>query len=193
MTRWLRGLQKVIAVNTGNVFRFNTVQIPWRANCFAIYGGKDNRIEDNLCYDVVTYPGILIAQQFNSNPFEGEYFCATQFIDPRGRTDVPSRTWCVEDLLRARRDSRLDRQRYFDRLSHLQRDRIAGQLSDYFSTIEHISVQSAGTSGIHLSSNLKGDVTFSFVVVTDSGKEAFTNYAPKLKFQLIPGDGNSGW
>ena len=65
---------KADAVNTGNVFRFNTVQLPWRANCFAVYGGKDNRIEDNLCYDVVTYPGILIAQQFNSNPFDGNTF-----------------------------------------------------------------------------------------------------------------------
>ncbi len=58
-------------VNTGNVFRFNTVQLPWRANCFAIYGGKDNTIEDNVCSDVVTYPGILIAQSFNSAPFSG--------------------------------------------------------------------------------------------------------------------------
>lgn len=47
-------------VNTGNVFRFNTVQVPWRANCIAIYGGKDHKIENNLCFDVVTYPGILI-------------------------------------------------------------------------------------------------------------------------------------
>ncbi len=58
-------------VNSNNVFRFNTVQLPWRANCFAIYGGKDNRIEDNLCADVVTYPGILIAQQFDAWPFSG--------------------------------------------------------------------------------------------------------------------------
>ncbi|KPV47517.1 hypothetical protein SE17_42325, partial [Kouleothrix aurantiaca] len=58
-------------VNTNNAFRFNTVQVPWRANCFAIYGGKDNHIEDNLCFDVVTYPGILIAQDFNSHPFAG--------------------------------------------------------------------------------------------------------------------------
>ena len=60
-----------IGVNTQNVFRFNTVQVPWRANCFAIYGGQDNQVEDNLCSDVVTYPGILIAQSFTSHPFAG--------------------------------------------------------------------------------------------------------------------------
>ena len=76
------------AVNTGNVFRFNTVQFPWRANCFAIYGGKNNSIEDNLCSDVVTYPGILIAQQFNSNAFDSNDDSTAEFLDPCGRTDV---------------------------------------------------------------------------------------------------------
>jgi hypothetical protein len=57
--------------NRNNVFRFNTVQVPWMANCFGIYGGQDNSIEDNVCADVVQYPGILIAQQFDSQPFGG--------------------------------------------------------------------------------------------------------------------------
>jgi hypothetical protein len=60
-------------------------------------------------------------------------------------------------------------------------------------TIENVDVREAGTSGIHLSSNLQGDVSFSFVTVTDSGKKPLTNYAPTLKFQLIFGSGNSGW
>ena len=59
------------APNTNNVFRFNTVQLPWKANCFAIYGGSNNSIQDSLCIDVVTYPGILIDQFFSSNAFGG--------------------------------------------------------------------------------------------------------------------------
>ncbi|MGZ3455318.1 MAG: glycosyl hydrolase family 28-related protein [Polyangiales bacterium] len=58
-------------VNTNNVFRHLSVQLPWRANCFAIYGGKDNRIEDSTCADTMEYPGVLLAQQFSSHPFEG--------------------------------------------------------------------------------------------------------------------------
>jgi len=57
--------------NTGNLFRFDTVQVPWRANCFAIYGGTGNGIEDSVCADVVTYPGVLVGQLFDSNPFGG--------------------------------------------------------------------------------------------------------------------------
>jgi hypothetical protein len=55
----------------GNVFRHNYVQLPWKANCFALYGGENNRIEDNVCADVVQYPGILLARQFGSFPFTG--------------------------------------------------------------------------------------------------------------------------
>jgi hypothetical protein len=57
--------------NTGNVLQFDTVQIPWRANCFAIYGGSGNAVEDDVCADVVTYPGILVDQEFDSHPFGG--------------------------------------------------------------------------------------------------------------------------
>jgi hypothetical protein len=58
---------------------------------------------------------------------------------------------------------------------------------------ENISVQHAGTSGIHLNSNLQGDITFSFVSVTESEREALTNYAPKLRFHVTIGKGNNGW
>jgi hypothetical protein len=57
--------------NTNNVFRFDTVQVPWRADCFAIYGGTGNSVEDDLCADAVTYPGVLIDQEFDSHPFGG--------------------------------------------------------------------------------------------------------------------------
>ena len=52
-----------------NTFRHITVQMPWRANCFAAYGGYDNLFEDSVCQDVLTYPGILIDNEFSSYPF----------------------------------------------------------------------------------------------------------------------------
>jgi len=54
-----------------NVYRKNYIQVPWRANCIGIYGGQDNTIEDNVCADVVQYPGVLFARQFDSHPFGG--------------------------------------------------------------------------------------------------------------------------
>ena len=55
--------------STGNTFRNITVQMPWRANCFASYGGADNLFEDNVCEDVLTYPGILINNEFSPYDF----------------------------------------------------------------------------------------------------------------------------
>jgi len=42
-------------------------QLPWRANCFGIYGGGTT-IQDSVCSDT-QYPGILLGRMFNSNAF----------------------------------------------------------------------------------------------------------------------------
>lgn len=52
-----------------NRFRKITVQMPWRANCFAVYGGHGHTWEDSTCEDVLTYPGIFVANQFSPYPF----------------------------------------------------------------------------------------------------------------------------
>lgn len=59
------------AANTNNIFSFNTVQLPWRANCIAVYGGSSSRIEDNIVSDTSNYPGILVAQEFTSTAISG--------------------------------------------------------------------------------------------------------------------------
>jgi hypothetical protein len=180
-------------VNTNNIFRFNTVQVPWRANCFAIYGGKDNKIEDNLCYDVVTYPGILIAQQFNSNSFDGTIAIRRNSLIRAGGQMFhlehgALKIWANQGEIRGLviEDMLIDSPTFAG-------IELQGSYLITSTTFENITVQHAGTSGIHLSSNLQGDATFSFINVKDSGEEALTDYAPKLKFQLILGDGNNGW
>jgi hypothetical protein len=51
-----------------NVIRNSTVQVTWRAACFAIYGGQGNRIENCLGADALTYPGLTVSSEFN--PYE---------------------------------------------------------------------------------------------------------------------------
>jgi hypothetical protein len=180
------------SVNSGNVFRFNTVQVPWRANCFAIYGGKDNHIEDNLCSDVVTYPGILIAQQFNSNPFEGSTSVernslfrtgGPMFHLQHGALKIWSAQGAIPGLIV--KDILIDSPTF----SGLQLDG-SYPISASF---ENIEISNAGTDGIYLSSSLSGDASFSSVIVSNSGKNAFLNYSPKLKFTINFGEGNIGW
>ena len=58
-------------VNNGNMFNFNTVQCAWRADGFALYGGSNNNIEDNICTDTLDQSGIMVQQGFTSNGFSG--------------------------------------------------------------------------------------------------------------------------
>jgi hypothetical protein len=180
-------------VNTGNVFRFNTIQVPWRANCLAIYGGKDNVIENNLCYDVVTYPGILIAQQFNSNPFDGTTTVrhnsliragGPMFHNEHGALKV----WAdqgeigglvVSDLL-------------IDAATFMGIE-LEGSYPITGASFDHIEIRKPGSYGLLFRSNVEGEATFSFVTVSGPGVDGLLNYAPKLLFQLGLGKGNRGW
>ncbi|MFD7720945.1 glycosyl hydrolase family 28-related protein [Streptomyces sp. NPDC059814] len=63
-------------VGHDNAFVNNTVQLPWRANGIAVYGGYGNKIENNLVYDTMNYPGIMLATDHDPVPFSGETLIA---------------------------------------------------------------------------------------------------------------------
>ena len=180
-------------VNTGNVFRFNTIQVPWRANCLAIYGGKDNRIENNLCYDVVTYPGILISQEFGSNPFEGTTVIAHNSLIRAGgpmfkKEHGALKIWAKEGAITGLQVSDL----LIEGATYTGIE-LLGSYPLTLATFDHIEIKDAGLQGMYLSSNLEGDATFSFIKITGSGKEAVLDNSPKELFKITLGQGNSGW
>ncbi|MEU7370796.1 CARDB domain-containing protein [Streptomyces hygroscopicus] len=59
-----------------NHFRNNTIQLPWRANGIAVYGGYSNTIENNLVSDTMNYPGIMLATDHDPLPFSGQTLIA---------------------------------------------------------------------------------------------------------------------
>nr|WP_202539197.1 CARDB domain-containing protein [Streptomyces sp. SID8379] len=75
---WANKYVKDTSVDVGhdNVFRNNTVQLPWRANGIAVYGGYGNKIENNLVYDTANYPGIMLATDHDPLPFSGQTLIA---------------------------------------------------------------------------------------------------------------------
>jgi len=70
---WANQYVKDQSVDIGhdNHFTNNTIQLPWRANGAAIYGGYGNTIENNLIYDTMNYPGIMLATDHSPLPFSG--------------------------------------------------------------------------------------------------------------------------
>lgn len=67
-----------------NHFVNNTIQLPWRANGIAIYGGYGNTIENNLIYDTMNYPGIMLATDHDPLPFSGQTLIANNAIHRGG-------------------------------------------------------------------------------------------------------------
>ncbi|HTB22017.1 MAG TPA: right-handed parallel beta-helix repeat-containing protein [bacterium] len=59
------------ASDVNDTFSFNTVQNPWRADCFALYGGTSNVIENNICSDTLDQSGVMVDQGFSSEAFAG--------------------------------------------------------------------------------------------------------------------------
>ena len=57
--------------NAGNVFRNNTAECVWKAAGFAVYGGSNTVVEDNLVSDTLVYAGITIASSFSARAFQG--------------------------------------------------------------------------------------------------------------------------
>ena len=54
-----------------NVIRNCTVQGTWRAAAFAIYGGRNNTIENCLAFDTLNYPALTLSTEFQPIEFSG--------------------------------------------------------------------------------------------------------------------------
>jgi hypothetical protein len=159
------------------------------ANCIGVYGGTATRIEDNVCEDVVQYPGILIANQFGSQPFQG----TTQILR--------------NSLIRAGGAA------YNDGHGALKFQAAQGPISGFlvqdlfvqdstFSGIQlqgpgridnlqftNVTIDAPGTTGIRLNADANGAATASGVVVSKGGMDDQSKGA----FRWTRQAGNSGW
>jgi hypothetical protein len=180
------------AVNTNNIFHFNTVQLPWRANCFGIYGGQDNHIEDNLCTDVVTYPGILIAQQFTSHAFTGTTVVQRNsvvragghmFNQEHGAIELFSSQGPIAGVLL--KDIKIDSPTYAG--LHIE-----GPNPITNATFDTIAIDGAGTFGILIKARSQGAGIFTNVTVSNASSGGMS-YEGGATFNVGQGPGNRGW
>ncbi|MER5262482.1 CARDB domain-containing protein [Actinosynnema sp. NPDC002837] len=71
---------QAVDVAHDNAFVNNTIQLPWRANGVAIYGGYGNRVENNLIHDTMNYPGVMLATDHDPLPFSGQTLIANNAL-----------------------------------------------------------------------------------------------------------------
>jgi hypothetical protein len=181
--------------NTGNVFRFDTVQLPWRANCFAIYGGSGNAVEDSVCADVVTYPGIFVDQQFDSHPFAGTTTIARDSILRAGglmyRVEWGALTVSGHDATEpitglVVQDVDVQDATYAGLLFVGPNTAIDGV------SLSGVTITGPATSGIEVAPTAKGSATATNVVVTGPGSAGLKNGAPSA-WSFTRQGGDTGW
>ncbi len=178
-------------VSANNVFRHNYVQLPWMANCFGLYGGQNNKLEDNVCSDVVQYPGILLARQFNSHPFSGT-------TEITRNTLIRAGAWAYDaeqGAFKLHADQgnlqgiEIDELDIFDSTSaaiHFQ-----GQQTIDSVWFSNVTIQHTGSAAIHLNWGAEGAADMSYVSIEDGAGNVADDSGGA--FTLIKGQGNSGW
>jgi hypothetical protein len=175
--------------NANNAFHFNTVQAPWLANCFGVYGGSDTKVEDNICSDTVQYPGILLSQQFNSNAFGGTTSIQRNTLERDGGFDYgdgqgalkiyasqgPMSGFLVKDM-------QISDSTY----SGIQ---IWGGYAITNLTLDTVAITASGTSGLQFNANANGGGSAANVTVSNGGLDDESKGA----FGLSRGAGDTGW
>ena len=184
------------APNTNNVFRFDTVQVPWRANCFAIYGGTGNAVQDSTCADVVTYPGVFVDQEFNSHPFGGTTTIARDTIVRSGGL-MFGQNWGALTLSGhdsalpitgvSVSDVEIDDATYAGILFIGPNDAIDG------ATLTDVTVTGPATYGISVAASATGSATATNVVVTGAAMGGLDDEAPASAWTFTRQSGDTGW
>jgi hypothetical protein len=177
------------AASANNVLRFNTIQIPWMANCFGLYGGTANRIEDNICEDVVQYPGILVARQFGSLPFSGTTQILRNSLIRAGGPAYGEEQGAIKfHAAEAAMSGFLVQDLTIEDATfsgiHLQ----GGQRIDNL-RFQNVAVNAPGTSGIRLNYDANGSGIANGLVVTRGGMDDQSRGV----FTWTREAGNSGW
>jgi len=175
--------------NGNNTFKFNTVQTPWLANCFGVYGGNDTKIEDNVCSDTVQFPGILIAQQFDSHPFGGTTSIQRNSLIRDGGFDYDDGQGALK-FYAAQGDISgflvKDLQITDSTYCGVQ---IWGGGAITNLTLDTVNISGSGSSGIQVNYNARGSALATGVVVSNGGLDDTS----KGGFGFNRQAGNSGW
>ncbi|BCJ78092.1 hypothetical protein CS0771_76360 [Catellatospora sp. IY07-71] len=177
---------------TGSAFTFNTVALPMLANGAAIYGGNGNRIEDNLISDsVYAGSGIAISTWHGALPFSNTTSVQRNTLT---RTSSFERNWNsalgglwiyaeATDITAPVlvKDVDIVDSTYQGILLSYQRD-----ITNL--TLDHVTVNGAGTYGIEL--NAAGSAYVTYVTVTGAASGGLINHTG---YTLNRGPGNSGF
>jgi hypothetical protein len=187
---WSHGFESP-GPSRNNIVRNNYIQIPWKANCFGVYGGADNKIEDNVCADTVQYPGMFFAAQFDSQPFTGTtevnrntlLRCGGNAYDhTHGALKFHADQGDVGNV----EVTDLDISSPTNAGVHVQGNHIVDKV-----WLNDVTIDSPGQGSFFLNQGAKGALD-AVMVTSSGGNSAVVNDAGDA-FNLIKGPGSTGW
>jgi hypothetical protein len=173
-------------------YRFDTVQSPLLANCFGVYGGTSNRVEDNLCSDTVTASaGIAISTRFAPVPFSGTTSVQRNTLQRAGGYE-PNWQSKFGALWIYAEGADITTPVVVKDVDILD-STYSGVLLSYQKTItnltlQNVKIQNTGSYGIEIIS--AGSGTFSGVTVSGAVADGLSSTGG---FTITRGTGNSGW
>jgi hypothetical protein len=182
--------------NANNVFQFDTVQVTWRATCYAIYGGTSNSVQDSICADTVTYPGVFIDQDFDSSPFGGTTSVARDTI-ARAGGGMYGKQWGALTI---------DGNQLSNAITGVQVQDVDIEAATFSGVylvgpndaiqdlvLTGVTIASPGTYGINVDPSANGTATATNVVVTNPGSGmGLFNQAASV-YTIDRGGGDVGW
>lgn len=163
----VNGAERTPSVN--NTARFNTVSLPWLADNIVVFGGKDNKIQDNIVKDTVTNgAGIAVSTRFSAEPFEGTTVVERNTMIRTGSYDSGygvnlGALWLyagesdIKGNIRIENNTALD-STYSGLIAH------GGMNMNNVQIINHV-IDGAGTNGIDVTPDLKGSLLIDNAII----------------------------
>jgi len=183
----VNGTERTPSVN--NTARFNTVSLPWLADNIVVFGGKDNKIQDNVVKDTVTNgAGIAVSTRFSAEPFQGTTLVERNTMIRTGSYDSGygvnlGALWLyageanLSGTVRIANNLALD-STYSGLTAHGNME-IAG-----VSLVNNV-IDGAGTNGIEVTNDLKGQLAADNVIIREERMNLISNPAAGFKLNEL--------
>ena len=172
------------------------MQLPWRANCFAIYGGTGNAIEDSICADGVTYPGIFIDQDFGSTRSAARRLSRATTSSARGAACI-GKNWGGLTVAGTQMSSPITGVQIEN--VNIESATFSGVFlvgpNDAIDSLflDSVTIAQPGTYGIAVDPSASGSATATDVVVTSPGSGMGLYNQAASVFTIDRGGGDTGW
>ncbi len=186
------------SLDQNDTIRFNTVQLPWLASAIAVYGGANNTVTDNMCYDTIAFSsGINISSAYSPVGFSGTLNVARNTLTRCGGYEwnqlIPYGAIWVDIAANITSPTITVNNNEIDSSTY---SGICFEGPDSISsgciTFNSDNINGCGTYGIQVLSNAYGAATFNSVTVSNAASGGSINQAGS-NFTITKGSGNSGW